>query len=130
MIVLDDAAVVEDKNFVVIDDGLQTVCNCDDCAVAQFAESLLDLGVGGIIDGCGCFVHHQNAGVLEQGAGETQELALALREVGTGLRYLAVKVIEDVFVVDYCHCGAAHAVTVGVTFSRGETASGCRGGGA
>lgn len=120
MVVLDNAAVVKDKDFVVVDDGLQSVCDCDDCAVAQFAEGLLDLGVGGVVDGCGCFIHHQDAGVLEQGAGEAEELALALGEVGAGLRDLAVQVVEDVFIIDYCHCAAVHAAAV--DFRRGATA--------
>lgn len=58
MIELDDATVVEDQDLVVVDDCLQTMGDCDDCAVAQFAEGFLDLGVCGVVDGGGCFVHH------------------------------------------------------------------------
>lgn len=54
----DDAPVVEDQDLVVVDNGLQAVRNRDDCAIVQFAQGLLDLGIGGVVDGGGGFVHH------------------------------------------------------------------------
>lgn len=69
VIELDDTAVVEDQDLVVIDDCLQAVGNGNDRAVAQLTQGLLNLGIGCIIDRGSSLVHHQDTGSLEQCTG-------------------------------------------------------------
>ena len=95
---LDHRALVQDENLVVVDDGLQTMRDGDGC-VLDLADRLLDLGVGGVVDGCRSFVHEEDFGVLEHGAGEAEELALALGEVRAGFSNMGVEVAENVFVL-------------------------------
>jgi len=80
MVVLNYFALVEHQHTVVVDDGLQTVCN-GDISARELADRLVDPGVGGVVDGRCCFVHDQDTRVAEHGAGQAHQLALALRQI-------------------------------------------------
>lgn len=63
------------------------------------ADRRMDFGVSGLVDrGCG-FVHDDDLGVLEECAGESGELALALGKFTAVAFHLFVQVAESVVVV-------------------------------
>ncbi len=106
MSVLDDIALVQDENLVVVDDGLQAVRDGDDGA-CQLADRLLDLAVGSVVDGGGGLVHDEHGRVLEHGAREAEELALALGQIVAGLGHGGGQVEEDVLVGGRRGCAIA-----------------------
>ena len=55
-----------------------------DNGALELADRLLDLRIGAVVDGSRGFVHHEDFGVFEERARETEELALALGEVVAG----------------------------------------------
>ena len=66
-------------------------------AVAELlADGALDEDVGGHVDGRGRFVEHHDLGPRDDGAGETEELSLALGEVEAAFGDLGVEGLEDV----------------------------------
>ena len=69
-----------------------------DGRILDLANRLLDLRIGRIVDTRRGLVHEQNARVLEEGAREAEELALALGEVGAGFGDRGREVPEEVFV--------------------------------
>ena len=97
---LDDLALVQDEDLVVVDDGLQAMCDGEG-SVFDLADGVLDPGVGGVVDGGSGFIHEQDLGCFEERTGEAEELTLALGKVGAGLCDSGRQVAEDVFVL---HC--------------------------
>lgn len=82
---LDDAAAVEAQAPVGVLDGLEAVGNGDDGAAGQLgAQDVLDGGGGGAVDGGGGLVEDDEAAAAQDGAGDGDELALALAEVLAG----------------------------------------------
>lgn len=84
---------IHDEDSIEIRDGAEAVGDDEErrAAVlvgAEFgADGPLDDGVGGGVDGRGGLVQDQDLGLREDGARETEELALALGEREPALRY-------------------------------------------
>ena len=69
-------------SHVVVHDGVESVCNRDDCAVGKLrADGLLDQVVRlQVHSSCG-LVQHQDLGLAQEGPGQTHQLTLANAEV-------------------------------------------------
>ena len=83
---LDDLAVVDDDDVVRVADGAQAVG--DDkggAAFHQAQEALLNARLGARVDAAGGLVEDEDVGIGEDGAGDGQQLALALAEVAGAL---------------------------------------------
>src|SRR5471030_1878650 len=78
---LDDAALVEDEDFVHGAEGGEAVGDADDGAVfGEMVDGFLDFGLGLGIEGGGGFVEDEEGGVADEGAGDGDALALAAGE--------------------------------------------------
>ena len=95
---LDNLALVQDEDLVIVDDGLQAMGD-GDRGILNLTDGLLDSGVGGVVDGSSRLVHEEDLGSFEKSAGQAEELALALREVGSGFGDGGGEVEEDVLVL-------------------------------
>lgn len=82
MIILDNTTLIQHEHLIVIDNRLQPMSNGDNGTLLELTKRLLDLSISPVVDGGGGFVHHEHAGILEEGTGETEKLPLALGEVG------------------------------------------------
>ncbi len=80
---LNDLTLVQHKDFVVIDNCLQSMSDCDDSTAFEISEGVLDLGISRVVyRGCG-FVHEQDARSFEKSSSKTQELTLTLRKIAS-----------------------------------------------
>ena len=77
MAIFKNFALVQNENFVIVDDSLETMRNGDG-RVLDLADGLLDLGVGRVVDGGGGFVHEQDLGGFQESSCEAEKLSLAL----------------------------------------------------
>ncbi len=75
---------VEDKNLVSIGHGRQAVGDDERRpSAAQSVEGAFDFAFGLRIEGAGGLIQYENWGLLENGAGNGNALALAARQCGT-----------------------------------------------
>ncbi len=83
---LDDVAGVDNEDLVGVLDGAEAVGN-DEAGLAlhQAPDGLLYLALGVGVHVAGCFVEDQHVGVVEHGAGNGEELFLALGDVAAVL---------------------------------------------
>lgn len=81
---LDNLTLVQHDNTVAVEDGVETVGDRDDGAVGEEGrpQCALHHGVRLNVHGSGCLVQDEDVGRREHGAGQVDELSLALREVG------------------------------------------------
>lgn len=83
---LDDPPVLEDEDFVSVDDGGEAVCNDDARApLHQSFERLLNEAFGFGIERGGGFVENENAGIFKDDAGDGDALPLTAGELHTAL---------------------------------------------
>ena len=68
------------------------------CGILDFANCSLNLCVRCVINGRGSFVHKKYFRILQERACETEQLALALREIRPAFWHRTVEVEEDVFI--------------------------------
>src|SRR5262249_45510514 len=59
----------------------------------ELFQRVLDLELGGGVDGAGGFVEHEDAGIGQEGASEADKLALAEGHAGAALADLALKAV-------------------------------------
>src|SRR5690606_35317220 len=89
---LDDLAVFQHHNLIGHGDGRELVGNHDQGALAT--QTSQGLGNGSLVFGIQCgsgFVHQQNGGVLDQGAGNGDTLTLATGQAGPAFAYRGVQ---------------------------------------
>ncbi len=85
----DDAALIEDEDKVGFADRAESMgYNKRSPALEESFEGALEARFGNTVDGARGFVQNEKARIDEQGAGETDELALAHGKVGAFLAYL------------------------------------------
>ena len=97
-------------------------------SVLDLSERLLNLGISGVIDGRSGFIHEHDFGVLEEGSGKAEKLALALREVGSRLSDGGVEVTENVLVLEGSRRGNLESVESGIGSLRRKRGSRSLGG--
>lgn len=79
---LRDQPRVHDADAVVVDDGLETMRNAEQCLAFEAVDNcFLDLGVGLEVDRGRGFVADDDLGAADEGSGEREELSLAQGEV-------------------------------------------------
>ena len=77
-----EAAVVEHVDLVGVADGGEAVGDDEGGAASgEAGEGALDGRLGFVVDRGGGFVEHQDGGILEDGAGDRQALALSAGEL-------------------------------------------------
>lgn len=97
---LGDGTLAEDEDLVKVSNGAQTMGDDKQGAVVKLlSDAALDQGVGRHVDSRRSLVQDHDLGAADNGAGDAEELALALGQVATGLGDAAVEVAEDVGVV-------------------------------
>ena len=75
---------VKNKNFVTLDDGVQSVSNCQDCGTIEFFRNkLLDCLLSHYIDICSGFVKDYDLVSSEDGSANAYKLSFSCREIGT-----------------------------------------------
>lgn len=78
----DDLAVLEDVDAVAVANGAEAVGDGDGGAIGgELVEGFLDLSFGDGVHGGGGFVHEEDVGIAEEGAGEGEALALTTGEL-------------------------------------------------
>jgi len=79
---LGDISLLEDENPVVVQDGVETVCDSDNGASIKLRpDGRLDEVVSFQIDGCCGFIQDENLCLPEESSGQADQLSLAHGEV-------------------------------------------------
>jgi len=88
---LDDPVIIDYQHQIGVANCAQAVRNDKrGTPLQQAQQSLLNLQFGASIDAAGGFVQNQDAGICQYGAGNRQQLPLALAEIMALLGYLGV----------------------------------------
>lgn len=78
--------VIKDKNPIKVGYGTEAVRDDNQSFISEpLADTTLDQGIGGHVDGRGCLVQHDDFGVSEEGTGDAEKLLLSLRQVSARL---------------------------------------------
>ena len=75
---------VKDKNFVTLDDGVQSVSNCQDCGTIKFfIDKLLDCLFSHYINVSSGFIKNNDLVSSEDGSADANKLSLSCRKIST-----------------------------------------------